>query len=611
MPKLSELSPDQVEIVAPPKAPPGALKLSQLRPDAVEVLTKPKPEGIEDVVGSAMRGAAQGASLGFIDEATAGVGGLYDYVQGKIGSRGSISLSDAYKTRRDTIREADARAEAENPKAYFGGQITGALGTAMIPGAGALNAAKGASIATVAGKGAISGAIAGAGSARNLIDVPAETLKGAAVGGALGGAISGAGKVATALIEKMAPAKVASVLLNAPEEGINRYIKNPQGVNAARPRAEIVEKDFLPRIAKLKEEVTAGSQASRDILDAEGKSIKGGDIADIFDAKAQEIYKRSEGVFDDPQVAAAYNWLRGTAQKFRPKVNESFTDDLQSVLKREGFSEKDLAGMRDEVERTLSTNRVKDTVQSLQRRTEYQTEPGQMSRVDDRIRKDVAGKVNQLLKDTSGEYSKQMERVAADTRTLKSVADLAKTPQGFDSLLKRTQRGTAPHQLEALKAFDKRTGGGLIEELQNSATKEALSKSAMNGSRNVNLFGAAGDAAGEAIGGLPGKLIGRTVGLLHGATVDKYGPKMAKTIIDSAARMEKLMSTSQGLKDLGRYARPLIEAAQNGNQALAATHAYLAATDPTYRQILAEKNAIQRRTQTGFGAKLKKPDDGQ
>lgn len=610
MPKLSELSPDQVEVIQPAKAQSGPLKLSQLRPDSVEVIAPAKPEGIEGNVGAAVRGAARGLSFDFADEATAGVGGLYDYVQGKLGNRGDISLSDAYKTRRDTIRAADAKAEAEYPKTYLGGQIAGGLATAFAPGVGALNAAKGASIGTVAGKGAISGAIAGAGSAKNLVDVPAEGVKGAAIGAAAGATLSAAGKAASALIAKMAPAKVASVLLNTPEEAIQRYIKNPEAVNAARPRAEIVEKEFLPRLGKLKDEVIGGSEASRATLNAEGKKILGREVADIFDAKADEIAKRSEGVFDDPQIAAAYNWLRATAQKFRPKtMSEASQDELKQVLVKSGIPESDLINMSDELERHLSTSRVKDTVQSLHRRTDYTVEPGRMGRVDDRIRKEVAANVNQLLKSTSPEYTRQMESVALDTKVLKGVADLAKTPQGFDALLKRTQRGTAPHQAEALRRFDMRTGGGLREELQNSAVKDALNKGAMNGSRNVNLFGATGDAVGEAVGGLPGKFIGRTLGLLQGATVDKYGPKMAKTIIDSAARMERLLESSQGIKDLGRYARPLIEAAQNGNQALAATHAYLAATDPTYRQILAEKSAIDRRMNQGFSAKLKKGDE--
>lgn len=576
-------------------APPSKSEVDRFK----MAVPKPKEEGIGSQVGAGVRGAAQGISFGHIDEATAGVGGLFDYVQGKLGQRGDISLSDAYHTRRDAIRRADAKAEQDFPKTYIGGQVAGSLATAVAPGLGAMNAVKGAGVVGTAAKAAGAGALAGSGSAKEMTDIPKEAVKGAAIGAAVGAGAKIAGKVASAVVEKLAPAKVASVLLNVPEKAVGRYIKDPKAVNAARSRAEIVEKEFLPRLEKLKGEVKGGSEISREILDSEGKTVLGREVADIFDDKADDILNRAEGVIDDPQVAAAYNWLRDTAKKFRPakKMDPEFTEQLKGLLRKEGVPDSELANMSDELERTFSTNRVKDTVQSLQRRTDYTSAPGQMARVDDTIRKGVSADVNALLKSKSPAYEQQMKSVAADTKVLKGVADLAKTPQGFDALLKRTQRGAAPHQAEALRRFDMRTGGGLRDELENSAVKEALERGGTNGSRNVNLFGATGDAVGEAVGGLPGKWAGRIIGVLQGATVDKYGPKMAKTIIDGAGRLERMLESSQGIKELGRYATPLIEAARNGNQALATTHAVLTATDPTYRQIMAERdNAMKRRS---------------
>lgn len=535
-----------------------------------EVVNPPaKEEGVASQAGAAMRGGAQGITFGYADEATAGVGGLIDWAQGKLGMRGDISLSDAYHTRRDAIRMADAKAEDEFPKTFVGGQVGGGLLTAFVPGLGAMNAVKGAGVAQTAIKGAAAGALAGTGSAREITDIPDEGVKGALLGGAIGGGAKIAGKMAGAIADKLKPAKVGSVLLNAPEQAIERYIKNPEAVKAARPRAEIVEKDFLPRVEKLGEEATLGSQTSREILKAEGAMIPTDRLAEVYDTKAQEILKRSEGIIDDPQVAAALRYL------------ESTRDMLRNAEVKE-----------------VSTNRVKDMLQSLDKRIEFETAPGQKAQIDDVIRGDVRKNLDKLLKGDSPAYAQQMETVARDTRTLKGVSDLARTPQGFDALLKRTQRGTAPHQMEALKAFDARTGGGLIQELENSATKDALAKGATNGSRNVNLFGAAGDAIGEAAGGIAGKYVGRVVGLLQGATIDKYGPAMAKNIVDGAVKLERLLESSQGIKELGKYAGPLLTAAREGNQSLATTHAFLTATDPTYRQIMAEReNAMQRRIQ--------------
>jgi len=536
-----------------------------------------KSEGV-DVKGMATGGAlgvSQGLTLGFADEIGGATRGLVDYAKGKLGLRGDISLGDAYRTNRDSLRKMTDTAAAESPKSYIAGQIGGGIATALVPGAGALSAGKGAGIMEAVGKGALQGGVAGAGNARNLEDTAGEAARGAAIGGAIGGAFNVGGKVASAVADKFKPAKMASVLLNAPEKAIDRYIKNPDAVNAARSRTEIVNEAFLPRLDALKGEVSAGSKASRQILTDEGGQISGTQIAQILDDKADEIVARAEGILDDPQLEAAVKYLKDAASKYKPG--------------------------EDGVEKAVSTNRVKDLIQTLDKRIDFDTAPGRMAQVDDLIKKDVRRSIDTLLKGQSPAYAGQMKEVAKDTALLSDVSGLARTPQGFDGLLKRTQRGTAPMQREALEAFDARTGGGLLEELENAAAKDALTKGATNGSRNVLLGGGVGDAVSEFIGMGPiGRTVGRTAGFLWGATVDKFGPKMAKQIVDSSIKVNRLLQNSKGIQDLGSFARPLIDAATRGNQSLAATHAYLFASEPDYRkriENIAPSNAVDRRIQ--------------
>lgn len=126
-------------------------------------INKKMEESKPSMAESGMRGAAQGVSLGFADEATAGVGAMYDYLEGKFGGRGEISYGDAYRTRRDAIREADDKAAAANPNTYLAGEVGGAVGTAFVPGMGALNASKGAKAAEAVGKAAAGGGASGLG----------------------------------------------------------------------------------------------------------------------------------------------------------------------------------------------------------------------------------------------------------------------------------------------------------------------------------------------------------------------------------------------------------------------------------------------------------------
>ncbi len=537
-----------------------------------------KPEGF-DVGGASdalMRGASQGFLAGFPDEAYGVVGAFANPTNS---DKGFLEgFSERYHQSRDYARLRDAKAQEKHGGAFTAGQIGGSVATAFAPGLGALNASKGAGLIEAVGKGAMQGGLAGAGNAAEITDVPGEAGRGAAFGAATGGAFNVGGRVVGAVADKLKPAKVGAVLLNAPEGALERYIKSPEAVNAARSRAEIVSDTFLPRLDKLQGEVVSGSQASRAILDQEGHFVSGDKIAEILEGKAKQIVDRAEGVLDDPSQVATVKWLEDTASKYRSVIPDDVSNELGAVVG------KDAKAMAADKARMLSTNRVKDLIQTIDRTTEYSTGPGQFSRLDDIIKKDIRSKVDDILKSNSSAYAQQMKHVAEDTMILKEVSELAKSPQGFDNLLKRTQRGATPHLMDAIKSFDERTGGGLLKELEDSAAKDAL---------NGNL----GSTVGEAIGGFPGKIVGKTIGFLGGATVDKYGPQMARGIVDSAAKLDAYMASSQGIQTLGKYGKPLLDAAAKGNQSLAATHAYLFATDQNYRKIL-EDNAVKRRMQT-------------
>jgi hypothetical protein len=634
MPDLSNLSDEELlamhaKAVAQP-AVAAAPDLSKLSDDELLAMharaTAPNPPPSSDsivdpeMLKAAAMGAYQGATMNFGDEIGGGLGTVHDYVAKKMsGEGGDFDWGNTYHKNRDEWRQADEDLGARHPLAHGLGAVGGALGTSFIPGLGLLNAGKGAGLIEMGVKGALQGGLAGAGDAKEFTDIPADAAHGAKWGAGIGTTLGVAGKVGGAVLDAVKPARVASVLLNVPEEAVQSYIKSPEAVNAARPRAEIVQ-DFVKRVQQLKDEVISGSQASRETLASEGQTVSGNDLADIFDKHADEIAQRAEGVMDDPQTAAAYHWLRNKAKQYRPRIPGGVSDDLAAAMEHARASgdpigtdlehiaamgrrgdDIGLAGqfmesaqlpkgmsareaLEAEADRQLSTNRVKDLVQSLQRRTQYETAPGQFADVDDLIRQRVAGDVNATLKAQSPAYAEQMKGVAKDASLLSDVGDLAKSPQGFDNLLKRTQRGNTPHLMDSLNQFDQRTGGGMMSELQNSAVKDALDRGATNGSRNVNLHKGIAESIGEGIGGLPGKLIGKTVGVLGGATVDKYGPAIAKGTVDTAAKLQSMLNSSEGLQTLGQYAGPLMDAAKRGNQSLAVTHFLLSQKHPDYAQ---------------------------
>lgn len=143
---------------------------------------------------SALRGVAQGGTLGFADEISGGAEALWEAAKGNPKTFGEL-----YKTLRDESRKNFDDAKKANPKTYLAGEIGGAVGSAFLPG---LNIAKGATLANVAAKSALAGGIAGAGFSN--ADNAAGVAKDAATGAAVGGGIGVAGHLAAPYVGKAA-----------------------------------------------------------------------------------------------------------------------------------------------------------------------------------------------------------------------------------------------------------------------------------------------------------------------------------------------------------------------------------------------------------------------
>lgn len=203
-----------------------------------------------------------------------------------------------------------------------------------------------------------------------------------------------------------------------------------------------------------------------------------------------------------------------------------------------------------------------------------------------------------------------------------------------------------------LEQLSELTDENLIRAIDNLRVKEAFQKGDLNGSRNVNLWGAIfGGIAGAAGAGVPGMAGGAAIGAGVGKFMDKYGPAVAKSILDQVIRikgipsiekisqmnlppqvkeelakdlnlwfMDKHIPSEAPFKNIaqdknleqqnrgiagehsfnidqilkanpqafGKYSKTLTDAAARGQSALSATHFVLQQTDPEYRKKLDE-----------------------
>lgn len=493
-------------------------------------------------VESALRGASQGASLGFADEAMGALGALGSkYVNPQ------ASILDEYRRIRDEQRKKDETAKEANPTSYALGNAGGAIGSAFMPGLNALTGAKGIQTLGQAAKaGAKLGAIAGLGQSQadltegDLSGAASDTAAGAGIGAVTGGLTHGALETLKGFHPVNAAKGLARVAFNTPEEVTQAYIDNPEAVKNALPRFELAKK-FEDAVGDLKNQVTQGSQGARKYLN--DVPVRGSEIREALNPITQGLEQRSEGVWDDSGRKASYDMLKSLQDKFNPEI-PSTGDTNQDLLNSLG-------------QKSFSGNRLKDLVQSLQRATQYDQQPGQFTSVDQGITKEAAAKLNELLKNKSPDYAQEMQKVAQDTGLLSNISDIDKSPQAMANLFRKMETdkyGAAQIPREAIQNFDQRMGTDFLNQMRNSVAKETLDKSTMNGSRNVNFYS-------NTLGQIPG---GKLLGPILGGTVDKYGNRLTQGAVDTAIKFNNLAKT-QGVQATKELLQPVINAAQKAD----------------------------------------------
>lgn len=461
MPKLSELNPSDITVVSAPDGQ-TPMKLSQMKPDDYQVITSAPPPGQSSTGDALLRGAAQGSTLGFADEMTGAAGGLYDYIQGKLGNRGDISLSDAYHTRRDSARKADAKAEAEHPYATLAGQALGGIGTAVVPGLSALNVGKGAGLVEAAAKGAALGGIVGAGNAKEITDVPSGVLSGAATGAAIGGGLNRLGRGVSAAASKAGPL-LAKVLGGVDSETLAKYAANADRINQAGALPEEAVKDAIDsgvgRAVGDKEALAERAAALEELMNHayEQKQAQLAGSATPL-AKAKEISASLAGEKDvlHEMSQRADQALEKSGVTFQKK-------DLLKAIDDVGFGAGDAIGdettealsklqtTRDRLQTQLPdeipATRLRKALQQIRKDINFDQKSGEFNDELSKMRKVFTGQISNALKTSVPEYAEIMDSMADRSNNLSRMNRHFGDPDKALSSLEALRKGTVRSQL--------------------------------------------------------------------------------------------------------------------------------------------------------------------
>jgi len=263
---------------------------------------EPKPSKLE----SAIEGAKEGASFGFLDElgaAMEGAGQAYLGIKGLgapdlseiefLPEGADPKYADVYKKMLERRRATQQTAREANPISYGAGAIGGGLATSG-PGLAAGKAIGG--LKGLVGVGAAEGALAGAGSATE-----GERLQGAGIGAGIG---AGASLIGPALSQgkKLLPAttgsvvnkpaaKVASLIGGGKASDIEDFLSNPE--LRRKMRATDVDANIADLTPKLGKQIDIAQEAVgkryNELQDLATPQVSAPtDIADPFKALIQD-----------------------------------------------------------------------------------------------------------------------------------------------------------------------------------------------------------------------------------------------------------------------------------------------------------------------------------
>lgn len=475
-------------------------------------------------VESAIRGGAQGLSMGFADEATAKLE--------------SILKGVPYEQALQESRQAYKQAQEANPVTYTGSEIVGGIAPAFIPGVGQVST--GAKLGRLAAIGAGTGALSGLGYSEG--ETAGEIARDVGIGGALGGALPVVGRgiaKATQSIKPMADEAIKKSLTGftgKTERFLEEIERNPQAIKRIENKfAGDIQQEILPEInAKINDFMTKNPYKQRAVLGSQRAINAIPDDITISRSTGERILGDSIKELEKDTVSA-------TAQDARAILND--------YLKRFENTKEQIPGRE-----------IKRILQNLDGDIEKKFGGYGNPFSNDEASKAIKGlrfAWDNELKTKVPEYEKIMQRVRKDASASESLTNRFATKEGIssgkisaftDRLLKQQQKimstpeiKTDIRRIEAISRLPQsetglQTLGRDIEDIGLKKAIEARGNQGSNIATPVTMgFTGIGAGIGSAMGGNIGTGIGAGLGGFIGniasRQLEQRGGKIAESVL--------------------------------------------------------------------------------
>lgn len=487
------------------------LKLETFKPierlnTSIQETSKPSPPQVSPVE-SAIRGGAQGLSMGFADEATARLE--------------SILKGVPYEQALQESRQAYKQAQEANPVTYTGSEIVGGVAPFLFPAAGQFAAGK--TLLQGVTRGAGIGAVSGLGfSEEKDIGGIAQDV---GIGGITGGALPVVGRGIAKGIESI-PQATSTLLkkglqggLGVSSELLTEAEKNPKAVEKILKvyAGENIKKDLIPAKANVVESFMSDNPIAK-------RAIKNSRLAVESIPEDTEINKN-----------LAINALKEQIDVL--KKSKGVSDVRNQAIKML----EDKITVFDELPDNIKGNELKPILQGLD--DDIAAAGGWQNPLKNNKYRDglenARAAMDRDLKAQVPEYRRLMKKVSQDYQLSNNLTKRFATEKGFDenkiantlnSQLRKTDTNLQK-DFQRLGAYGK--AGGFENELK---LNEFLNDMALK--RDIEAYGGKGSSisnrltglftmAGSSVGGLPGGAIGTGLGAIAGSEVEKRGGQMA------------------------------------------------------------------------------------
>ena len=526
--------------------------------------TQPPPPGVSQLE-SAIRGGAQGVSLGFADEATARLE--------------SLTKNIPYEQALQETREKYRLAQEANPVTYTGSEVAGGVLPAFIP-TGATQAGAVASLGRLAAIGAGTGALSGLGYSEGK--TTGEKLKDVAIGGTLGAALPVGMRGVQRGIQSLKP--VADEAIKTSLTGftgktrafLDQLDKNPEQIKRIEEKfAGDIKTDIIPEIYQKIEsfaeknpyKMKAQANSAKSIMVIpENVKIQKKPALNILDSTIKRLEK--DKVSDT--AIEAVNKLKSYKQRIIEGLGEP---EFKEVITKPGMPSIGIPEEKIKIpipSKDISGRDLKGFLQNIAEDVKKYGgygNPMSNSKIGDTL-KNVRRSFDRQLKDEVPEYAKIMKGVESDTIKSIRLTKQFMNQEGIDSskinkFIERSSSkpGLLKTDLPTKKVINILEEGSeelntLGQDLSDINLKRAIEARGNQGSNIVNPvvagMGSLGVGIGGTLGGFTGAGIGGSIGGFLGGIAGRQLEQRGGKIAESVLRRTQGLRTPQPIQPQGR-----------------------------------------------------------